>query len=315
MQDQCHGSLYATFKARVQESGCRCSLLPPFHRRIGGFWHDDWVQHRKALEAALSDIPKPVAILAANDAVAAEIVQICHQLNFAIPQEVAVLGMGNDAVICESAAVPLSSVQQDVESMAYVAAERLHRIVSGGMDDLVRQLMPHGSIVTRISTDACAVANTQVAQALGYIAEHYHEARLNVAEIADVLRISRRHFERVFRQQVGCSVSDHILRRRMQEASRLLKAHARARIAEIAGLVGFSDPRTFFRAFRRHFGHSPSDHRRVDACDLTATESLRRRGNRIQKTEARFPSVLIPTDLPRRSIDARTVARPVPSPS
>jgi LacI family transcriptional regulator len=112
-----------------------------------------------------------------------------------------------------------------------------------------------------LSTDNRAVGNSQVARALSYIAEHFPERTLSVAEVVAAVGMSRRHLERSFRAETGCTVHDLIIKRRMQEASRLLRTHPRAKVSDIADLVGFEGGGTFFRTFRRFFGESPKAHR------------------------------------------------------
>ena len=258
--DQANRERHFGFEARLAEHGCLCHVLPPAHRRIGGYWHDDWAEHRRMLVAKIRQLPRPAAVFAANDSVAAEILDVCRELRIAVPGELAVLGAGNDATVCESAAVPLSSVELDVEEMAFRAAAVLAELMQGRPAPDVT-LVPPKRVVTRLSTDTCAVGNSQIAQALAYIAEHYPEPALSVADVAAAVGLSRRQLERSFRTETGCTVHEHIIKRRMQEASRLLRTHARARVADIAGLVGLGGEAAFFRTFRRYFGESPGEHR------------------------------------------------------
>ena len=166
----------------------------------------------------------------------------------------------NDERLCEAASVPISSVALDLEEMAYRAAEALDEIMRGGVvpDGLV---VSPKRVVTRLSTDNRAVGNSQVARALSYIAEHFPERTLSVAEVVAAIGKSRRNLERVFRAETGCTVHDLIIKRRMQEASRLLRTYPRAKVGDIADLVGFEDSGAFFRIFRRFFGESPKAHR------------------------------------------------------
>jgi LacI family transcriptional regulator len=144
--------------------------------------------------------------------------------------------------------------------MAYRAAAALDEIMRGNSVPEFAAVPPKG-LVTRISTDICAVSNRHVAQALSYIAEHYPEPMLTVADVAEAVGTSRRHLERSFRTETGCTVHEHIVKRRMQEASRLLRTHPRAKVAAIAELVGLDGAGSFFRSFRRFFGESPKVHR------------------------------------------------------
>ncbi len=260
ISDRVNRERFIGFEAQLAEHGCTCQSLPPMHRRIGHYWHDDWAEYRRVLLARLRQLPRPTAIFAANDCVAAEIADACAELDIAVPEEIAVLGAGNDTAVCEAAAVPLSSVALELEEMAGQAAILLDRLMQGiAGTDVVR--VPPRRVVTRLSTDACAVGNSQIARALAHIAEHYPEPALSVADVAAAVGLSRRQLERGFRQETGCTVHEHIIRRRMQEASRLLRTHPRAKVADIAGLVGLDGAGTFFRTFRRFFGESPRVHR------------------------------------------------------
>jgi LacI family transcriptional regulator len=260
--DAAQAARHVAFEQRLRESGRRCGVLPSAHRRVGEFWRDDWVEYWRNLESGIRALPRPVGILAGNDAVAADIVEICRGLGLSVPEEVAVIGVGNEATICESAAVPLSSVELDVEGLAFAAAQLLKQTLDGVALGSGNLRIRAGGVVTRLSTDACAVKDPRVARALNYIAEHYSDARLSVADVSSAVGLSRRQLERSFRQVTGLTLSEHIVRRRMQEASRLLRTHTRAKITDVAELVGFSDLRTFFRTFRKHFGESPNLHRR-----------------------------------------------------
>jgi LacI family transcriptional regulator len=250
----------AGFEARLAEHGHMCFRLPALHRRIGGYWHDDGVEHRRNLVAGLQKLPRPAAIFASNDCVAADLIDACRDAGFAVPDEIAVIGAGNDEALCETVSVPLSSVELDVEAMAYQAAMTLDEVMRGNdAPDLVR--IPAKGVITRLSTDTRAVSNPQGAQALRFIAEHFPEPGLSVTDVADAVGMSRRHLERSFRNETGSTIHDHIVKRRMQEASRLLRTHPRTKIAAIAELVGLDGAGSFFRIFRRFFGESPTLHR------------------------------------------------------
>ncbi len=276
--DQINRERVHGFETRLAEQGCLCHRLPPAHRRIGCYWHDDWEEYRRSLKARLLQLPRPSAIFAANDCVAAAIIDACRELGMPVPDEIAVVGVGNDETLCETVPVPLSSVDLDLEEMAYRAAAALDEIMRGKAPPELTLVPPRG-VITRISTDICAVSDAHVAHALSYIAEHYPDARLSVADVAEAVGVSRRHLERSFRSETGCTVYEHVVRRRMQEASRLLKAHPRAKIAAIAELVGLDGAGNFFRTFRRFFGESPKVHRlggaQADEAALVQAEPAR----------------------------------------
>lgn len=252
------------FEARLAEHGHMCFRLSPLHRRIGGYWHDDAAEHRRGLITGLRQLPRPAAIFASNDCVAADLIDACGEAGLGVPDEIAVLGVGNHEALCETVPVPLSSVELDIEEMAYRAAMTLNDVMNGQAAPELMRIPPRG-VVTRISTDIRAVSNPQVAQALSFIAERFPEPGLSVVDVAEAVGMSRRHLERSFREETGVTIHDHIVKRRMQEASRLLRTHPRAKIAAIAELVGLDGAGSFFRTFRRFYGESPSIHRQGSA--------------------------------------------------
>ncbi len=259
--DEANRERMVGFQARLAEHGYRCQLLPPAHSRLGAGWPSDWTDYQRCLAAKMRQLPGPTAVFAFNDCVAANLVDVCRDNGFRVPEEFAILGVDNDPIVCDSAAVPLSSVEPNHEEMAYRAAAILDGLMNGERPAAAVTSIPPRGIVTRVSTNASAVADPRVARALAYIAENYPNRLLGVPDVADAVGLSRRHLERSVREVTGRTVKEHIVTARMYEASRLLTTHARAKCSDIAALVGLGDERNFFRTFRRFFGMSPKAHR------------------------------------------------------
>ena len=263
------------FEAVLREHLRACEILPPLHRRIGPYWHDDWANRRAALVQRLRSLAKPAAVFAANDCVGAEVADACREAGLVVPDDIAILGVGNDPLECESAHVPLSSIDPGFESLGYRAAELLAGIIGGAdaPEETIR--VAPASVVTRASTGAGGSLNPRIAHALACIAENYPDPLFSVASIAGAVGLSRRQLERDFRHATGCTVRDFIERARMNEASRLLKDHPRTRIAAIAELVGLPGAGNFVRTFRRHFGMTPASYRATHAVPTTAQDGRR----------------------------------------
>lgn len=84
---------------------------------------------------------------------------------------------------------------------------------------------------------------------------------LPVAELARVAGMSRAHFTRTFTRATGLPPGEYVLGRRLEDAARLLVQGARLPVKEVAILTGFADPNYFAKAFRRHYGLSPTEFR------------------------------------------------------
>jgi transcriptional regulator GlxA family with amidase domain len=98
-----------------------------------------------------------------------------------------------------------------------------------------------------------------VKQATSYIRSHSSES-LTINDIARALGKSRRHLHRLFKQQMHVSPTDYLKSLKMEKARELLK-NATLSVKEVAAQAGFSDVNVFSRAFRKHWGSSPSEAR------------------------------------------------------
>jgi AraC-like DNA-binding protein len=77
--------------------------------------------------------------------------------------------------------------------------------------------------------------------------------------LASALAVSTRSLQRKLKAITGSGPLELLRTVRLERAAALLERGA-CNVSEAAYRVGFSDPGTFSRAFRRHFGHAPSDH-------------------------------------------------------
>jgi transcriptional regulator GlxA family with amidase domain len=83
---------------------------------------------------------------------------------------------------------------------------------------------------------------------------------INVASVVAVSSVSRRGLEKAFLTSLGKTPYQTLLQIRMDKA-RLLLREGQEKIATVARLVGFSDPKHFSSLFRHECGASPRDYR------------------------------------------------------
>jgi len=79
--------------------------------------------------------------------------------------------------------------------------------------------------------------------------------------LAKSCAMSVHHFSRTFSKQMGLPLQEYIVRRRLEEATKLLLRSNKS-ISEIAFSVGFNDPSYFSRTFKKHYHCSPSQFRK-----------------------------------------------------
>ena len=105
-----------------------------------------------------------------------------------------------------------------------------------------------------------------------YIREHISEP-LDRETLADVAGFSVPHFHRVFTAHVGESAISYVRRLRLERAARKLRMGA-VDITEVALAAGYDSHAAFGKAFKQHFGLSPSEFRQLGC--WAATQLLRK---------------------------------------
>lgn len=247
----------AEFKRCLSAAGRRCADSFP-DKPAGGRPGSD--AEIRAIARWLKGLPKPVAVFACYDGRALQVLEACQLLGLQVPEEVAVLGVDNDELVCELANPPLSSVQPNARRSGYEAAALLARMMGGEKKAVAptHQVQPV-RVVERQSTDVVAVEDAKVAAALKFIRQHACEG----VDVGDVLRavpMARTRLEQKFKALLGHSPHRQIVQQRIARAKHLL-AESKVAISEVAEQAGFDNASYLSVAFRRETGLSPFAYR------------------------------------------------------
>jgi LacI family transcriptional regulator len=235
--------------------------LPPLHELRDFTWRENWAKNQERIARALEALPKPVGIFCYNDCAAANILNVCQKLGIAVPEQLAIIGVDNDELLCDAVTVPLTSVVHDLEEVGYQGALLLERLMNGESNHPEPPLIGPKGIVPRRSTDMLSVEHLGVARALGYIRQNYGKTSLQVPEIVASVGMSRRPLEVAFKNETGRTINQEIVRIRIEKAKELLAAR-KTTIAAIAQESGFVRPNHLNRVFRAHTGFSPGSYRK-----------------------------------------------------
>jgi LacI family transcriptional regulator len=208
----------------------------------------------------LTELQKPVGILSACDRWAQNLAEKCHDLSFRIPEDVAVVGVDDIGVLCDTCNPPLSSVRIPWERMGRLAAEMAGDAIAGQALPPRLVVVPPDGISVRRSSDALAVDNPDVSAALNIILAHA-DRTLSVADILRQVPITQRRLERHFKKLVGRRMIDEIRRVHVERAKRLL-IESDLPMPVIARRSGFLSSPALSIAFRRETGTTPSKFRR-----------------------------------------------------
>ena len=210
----------------------------------------------EAIEAWLAGLPKPVALLACYDIRGRQAIDACRRAGIAVPDEVAVLGVDDDDVLCGLASPPLSSVMPDAIGAGRLAAELLDQLMRGGQLKRSEWLLPPLGIVTRQSTDVLAIDDPLVVAAIRQIRDHACDG-IKVTDVARVLKTTRRVLENRFTKRVGHTPHEEIARVQFRRVEQLL-LETELSLAGIAARAGFKHTEYMTVAFTKRHGMPPS---------------------------------------------------------
>jgi LacI family transcriptional regulator len=246
------------FATAIHSAGFDCVRLLPVNTRRSAraSRHMNRTLRRRWIIHTIRSLRYPLGIFCYNDCVAADIVDACIESEIQIPDQVAVLGVDNDPVICDCVQVPLSSVRHDLEGMAYEAAALLDRLMKGEPPPAIAKRIAPKGVVTRKSTEVLAVEDPDVANALGYIQENFPRGNLSVDDVVAHGRVPRRSLERAFRDELQRTILHEILRVRVNHAQKLLESTPDS-VTDIASRSGFASLNHFYRVFRDRTGLTP----------------------------------------------------------
>ena len=199
--------------------------------------------------------PRPLALLCYDDADAALVLAACRAAGVAVPEEIAVLGIGNDLLLCENQSVPLSSVLHDAGRVGSEGAALLSRLMDGETPPRAPILIPPRGVAVRASTDRIVASDPLVAQALSLVEENLPR-QWGVDQLARELGVAPIRLHRRFVAELGRPPGAEIRRRRLAKA-RLLLRDADLTLDEIAAQCGFCHAQHLSNLFRRDTGLSP----------------------------------------------------------
>ena len=244
------------FQQRVQEAGYNVHRYDPsgIRKRIL------WKKEQQFLMEWLRSLPKPVGLMACIDERSQQIAEACKAAALSVPDQVAVLGVDNDEIICHLSNIPLSSVALTAEKGGYEAAELLDKLMRGRRNTKTLIEIKPSHVVTRASTDVLAVEDPHVSRAAKFISDNCRHT-LHVADVAKAAGLSRRVLEKRFRTALERSINGHIRQCRVQLILKMLTASDMT-VLEIALSMGFSDAAHIARYFRSETGMSLVEYRR-----------------------------------------------------
>jgi LacI family transcriptional regulator len=178
-----------------------------------------------------------------------------------MPEDIAIVGAGNDEMLCELSRPTISSVALPAEEVGYEAAALLDKLIRGDKGPRRRILLPAAEVATRQSTDILAVSDPDLERAIRYLRQHVCEP-ITVDDVLPHACMERRSFERRFRAAVGHSPAQEFRRMRIEAAKSILNTNREMKIELVAQKCGFADGSSFATAFRHVTHMTPTAYRK-----------------------------------------------------
>lgn len=249
------------FRKVLHSAGHKCfscyeELLP---RRID---RESWKFVQEKTEIWLRELTRgsdPIAVFASNDVPARYLSNHCRNLGIEIPKDLALLSVDNDRYECRLASPPLSSIELPSFEIGRRAASLLDRMLKGGAPRKTPLWLAPTRIVLRGSTEATAVADSDVLAFYSWLAGNYAKS-VTSDQLCTQLGVGRRTLERKLQDLLGTTIGREIRHRRIDEAKRLL-LESNDSITSIAHQSGYSSPERLALVFRQTLHMTPTEFR------------------------------------------------------
>lgn len=231
------------FEEVVLEAGCGLHTICP---KQGSNRLIPWSDQRRRLIAQLRKLPPQAGVLALDDLVAGELIEVALEAGRRVPDDLAVVGMGNLSAVCECSQIPITSIDLRAREVAERAAALLDRLMARGKLSAGPLRIPPGALVVRESSDTTVVRDPRLAVAIAFMTANLRRA-LSLDQAAEAAGISRRTLYHLFWDDLGVTPADYLRRQRTQLAERLLREHPGMTRRAAAEKAGFACTRSFSR--------------------------------------------------------------------
>jgi LacI family transcriptional regulator len=211
--------------------------------------------------AWLKSLPKPVGLMAATDNLGHQLLNVCGEYGIAVPDEVSVIGVDNDEMLCELCDPPLSSVALNPWKVGYEAAELLDRMIGGATSPRQKTLVPPLGVAMRRSTDVVTILDADLAAALRLIRQHACDG-IQIEDVVQKLQTSRSTLKRRFAEYLRRSPKEEIHRVQIERVMQLLST-TKLPLLKIAEQAGFQHVESMCKLFKRKTGLTPGQYRKT----------------------------------------------------
>lgn len=222
--------------------------------------NSQWSRSHIELNEWLSSLPKPVAVFACDDYFALQVAEMCKINDIDIPNEISLLGVDNDELICNISYPSISSIVTDDENIGYIAGKKLHTLIINKKNipfDIIKKPI---RIEQRQSTEKYNISNKYITKIIEYLEKEY-TSDTSIDELAQIVPLGRRTLEKQFKETMGTTIYQFILDKKIEYLSNELLTTQKS-LLDIAIEAGFNDVRNAYRIFKKNTGYTPLNFRK-----------------------------------------------------
>ena len=234
------------FAELLSHSGHEC------HRLADTWTFGNKIDFFTRLEPFVASIPKPCGIFAANDNIAAAVIDVCRTLGLTVPGDIVLVGVDDDPAFCDNLHPTLSSVRPGFRTAGRLAVKMLAQRIANPDMKPTRILYNPLGLTSRLSTRRLSVVGKRVADALDLIRREACSG-LKAGDVVKAMGVTERLAETRFKNAVGHRITEEITDVRMERVLELLR-DPKQDIGPIANLCGWDAEAYLKRIFKQRFG-------------------------------------------------------------
>jgi LacI family transcriptional regulator len=235
----------------VKRRGFTCHIYRGRHK-VAHAWSDVM----SSLSQWLASLPKPVGLMVARDRRARQVLEACRVSGLRVPDDVAVIGVDNNELMCQLTNPWLTSIDLGPSRIGYQAAALLDRMMAGEQSRQTWFRIDPVGVVTRRSTDILAVEDPRVTNAMAFVREHACEG-ITVRDVVAAMPMGRSRLETLFKAALGRSIHKTIRRVQLDRAFGLIQS-SDLPLKEIAAKAGFKTVQQMSVLFSKRYGSTPA---------------------------------------------------------
>jgi len=220
---------------------------------------EEWSSAHIQLDEWLISLPKPIAMFACDDSFALQASKICKINNIIIPEEISLLGVDNDDLICNLSDPPISSIVTDVEKGGYEVGRLIDRFFKGEKKEPFDIIIKPTRFELRKSTEKYDISNEYISTVVNFIEDNI-TSDININKLTELVPLSRRNLEVKFKTEMNTSIYQFILDCRIEYFAHLLLTTDRP-LFDLALESGFNDSKNISRIFKKFKGCTPLEYK------------------------------------------------------